>query len=121
MAAAGLQNACLTCGNHGRAQIEARYRTPRPLGQIVRDPRDAGRAVETLLDAPGDDPDHAGVPCRTADHQGRVALSGLRLSAAHRIAQNGGLHLLALAIDRIQHGGKRSRLHGVLAQQQPQA
>ena len=43
MAAAGLQDARLACGDHRRAQIEAGHGTPRSLRQTISHAGNAGR------------------------------------------------------------------------------
>ena len=73
------QNARLPRRDHRRAEIEPRHRAARPLRHPVGDRRDAGRAVEALLDPAGDDADHAGMPVAAADQQHRVPGRRLRL------------------------------------------
>ena len=121
MAAAGRQDARLPRRDHRGAQIEARHRPPGALRHAVGDPGDAGRPVEPLLDAPGDDADHAGMPALAPHQQRGMARRGLRLGRVHRGVQHRRLDLLALAVDRVQRAGQRRGLHPVLAQQQAQA
>ena len=74
MPAAGGQDAHLPRRQHRGAQIEPRHRPAGPLRHPAGDPGDAGRPVEPLLDASGDDPDHAGMPAVAAHQQRGVAL-----------------------------------------------
>ena len=90
-----------------RAEVEPGHRAAGALGHAVGDAGHAGRAVEALLDPPGDDADHARMPLRPRHQQRRVAGRDLRLGRLHRRVQHRRLDLLALAVHRVQRRRER--------------
>ena len=120
MPAPGRQQPSLPRRNHRRPEINPRHRPPRPLGNPVRHPRHQSRPVESLLDPPGNNPDHPGMPRRPAHQHRRMSRRQLRLRRLHRLAQHPRFHRLALPVHPVQRRRHRPRIQRVVAQQQPQ-
>ena len=99
------------------AQVEAGDRTARALEQPVRAAReDEGRPVHAVLQARGDDADHALVELGVEQRQRRrrLAVGGIsRSSSRLGLLAHAGLDLAALAVDAVerlrQFGGARRR------------
>eukprot|EP01136_Pigoraptor_vietnamica_P020327 Opistho-1_new@69082 len=117
MAAARDQQPGLLCRENRRAQVDPGDRAARPLADPVIPDRDDDRRTSKLfLEAPCDDPDHAGVPAVRRDHRDRT----LGLDRLGRLL-NLGFDRAAFLVEAVELLGDPARLVGVLGRQQPHA
>ena len=120
VAAAGDEQPAVLRGKHRRAEIDAGDRAARALAEPVLAERDDDRGpAQPLLQAAGDDADHAGMPAgRGDDRDGAIALRGAQ--RLRRLADR-GLDRAALLVEPVELGGDRRGLVRILGGQQADA
>ena len=105
---------------HRRAEIDAGDRAARALAHAVFVECDHdGGAAGFLLEAPGNDADHPGVPARARDHRDRAVGPGGALRLGGLLHQR--LDRAAFLVQPVEFGGDATRLLGIARGEQPHA